>query len=322
MRSIDFWTSSPRRRHEEATRTHAGASPESLPCGKASVIYHLNLLSFGDNLISLSLLAKLRKKSGVTIVGTALTERIAVLVPHLDIPIVVVSDHVPSFYDLRKRGPRAAVVEMLNLRRAITRLSGPDDGFVFEKGGWRRHLLIGAAGRRSWSPVRRRNVYEDRRDVLNAVFDDAIALDSAQRLGQAPRTVTINPASRVDAKAISQPTLTSMVTYLQRRSIEVRLLDPDRKHGELQHAVSEYLTGTTLEQAVALVENCDLYIGADSLLVHVAYQRRTPVLVLYNEANLYFAPPGVAEQGSYLEFVGRKREQELWASLDAQLARC
>ena len=285
------------------------------------MIYHLNLLSFGDNLISLSLLAKLRKKGGVTIVGTALTERIAALVPHLDIPIIVVSDHVPSFYDLRKRGPRAAVLEMASLRQAITRLSGANDGFVFEKGGWRRHLLVGATGRRSWSPVRTRNVYEDRRDLLNAVFDEAIVLESAQRLGHAPRTVTINPASRVDAKAISRRTLTSLVTYLQRRSIDVHLLDPERQHGDLQHAVSDYQTGTTLEQAVALVENCDLYIGADSLLVHVAYQRRTPVLVLYNEANLYFAPPGVADQGSYLEFVGRKGEQELWAELDGQLAR-
>ena len=141
------------------------------------MIHHVNFLSFGDNLISLSLLAKIRKKRGVTIVGTALTERIAALLPHLDIPIIAVSDHVPAFYDLRKRGPRAAVVEMLNLRHAITRLSGADDGFVFEKGGWRRHLLIGATGRRSWSPVRRRNVYEDRRDVLNAVFDEAIALE-------------------------------------------------------------------------------------------------------------------------------------------------
>ena len=285
------------------------------------MIYHLNLLSLGDNLISLSLLAKLREKSGVTIVGTALTERIAALVPHLDIPIIVVSDHVPSFYDLRKSGPRAALLEMLDLRQAITRLSGTDDGFVFEKGGWRRHLLVGATGRRSWSPVRRRNVYEDRRDLLNAVFDEAIALENAQRLGQAPRTVTINPASRVEAKAISQRTLSSIVTYLKRRSIAVHLLDPERKHGDLQHAVSEYHTGTTLEQAVALVENCDLYVGADSLLVHVAYQRRTPVLVLYNEANLYFAPPGVAEQGSYLEYVSRKGEQELWAALDGQLAR-
>ena len=284
------------------------------------MIYHLNLLSFGDNLISLSLLAKLRKKSDVTIVGTALTERIAALVPHLDIPVIVVSDHVPSFYDLRKRGLRAAMVELLELRRAITRLSGADDGFVFEKGGWRRHLLVGASGRRSWSPVRNRNVYEDRRNVLNAVFDEAIALERARRLGQAPRTVTINPASRVEAKALSQRTLSSIVAYLQRRSIDVHLLDPDRKHGALRHAVSDYQTSTTLEEAVALVESSDLYIGADSLFVHVAYQRRTPVLVLYNDTNLYFAPPGVAEQGSYLESVGRMGEQELWAALDGQLA--
>jgi ADP-heptose:LPS heptosyltransferase len=209
---------------------------------------------------------------------------------------------------------------MLDLRRTITRLSGARDGFVFEKGGWRRHLLIGATGRRSWSPKRRRNVYEDRRDVLSAVFDEAIALESAQRLRQAPRAVTINPASRVNAKAISQGTLRSLVMYLRRRSIDVQLLDPEKNHADLRDTVSEYHTDTTLEQAVALVENCDLYVGADSLFVHVAYQRRTPVLVLYNETNLYFAPPGVADQGSYLEFVGRQSEQALWGAMDRQLA--
>ena len=302
------------RRHDPSGLPPSGAA-------RVRVIYHLNLLSLGDNLISLSLLAKLRKKSGVTIVGTALTDRIAALVPDLDIPIIVVSDHVPSFYDLRKRGPRAAVVEMLKLRRAITRLSGADDGFVFEKGGWRRHALIGATGRLSWSPIRRRNVYEDRRDVLNAVFGEAIALESAQPLAQPPRTVTINPASRVAAKAVSERTLGSIVSFLHRRSIDVYLLDPEKQHGALRHVVREYRTDTTLEEAVTLVESCDLYIGADSLFVHVAYHRRTPVLVLYNDTNLYFAPPGVADQGSYLEFVARMGEQELWAALDGQFGR-
>lgn len=284
------------------------------------MIYHLNLLSFGDNLISLGLLARLRDKRGVTIVGTALTERISGLVPDLDIPIIVVSDHVPSFYDLRKRGPRAAAAEMLRLRRALTRLSTADDGFIFEKEGWRRRLLTGATGRRSWAPARRRNVYEDRRDVLRDVFNEEIALAIAPRLSQSPRTVAINPASRVEAKAISPRTLESIVGYLRRRGIDVQLLDPERKHADLRHVVSEYTSNTTLEQAVTLVERCDLYIGADSLLVHVAYQRRTPALVLYNETNLYFAPPGVAENGSYVEFAGRKGEHELSALLDAKLA--
>ena len=286
------------------------------------MIHHLSLLSFGDNLISLSLLAKLGEKSGVTIVGTALTQRIAAFVPDLGIPIVVVSDHVPAFYDLRKRGPRAAMEELRTLRQAILRLSEDGDGFVFEKGGWRRHLLVGATGRRSWVPSRRRNVYEDRRDVLNVVFDEAIALESAQQFGSALRTVTINPASRVEAKAIPPQTLRSIVTYLRRRSIDVCLLDPDRRHGDLRHDVGHYRTDTTLEEALALVEGCDLYVGADSLMVHVAYQRRTPLLVLYNnEPNLYFAPPGAAERGHYLEHVGRRNEQELWAALDERLAR-
>lgn len=285
------------------------------------MIYHLSLLSYGDNLISLSLLAKLRSKSRVMIAGTALTQRIAAFLPQLGIPIVVLSEHVPSFYDVRKRGLGAAIREARGVRRALCRLSAPGDGFVFEKGGIRQHLLVGASRRRSWSPHRRRNVYEDRRDVLNAVFADVIALENAPALLRAPRIVTINPSSRLREKTIAPRTLASLITYLRRRLIEVRLVDPEQEHGALRDAVSSYHTGTTLEEAVALVERSDLYIGADSLFVHFAYHCRTPVLVLYNETNLYFAPPGVAEQGSYLEFVSRMSEQDLWAALDDRLAR-
>jgi ADP-heptose:LPS heptosyltransferase len=79
--------------------------------------------------------------------------------------------------------------------------------------------------------------------------------------------------------------------------------------------------GTTLDEAVALIRRSDLYIGADSLLMHFAYYCGTPAIVLFNETNLYFAPPGVAEQGSYLEHVARATDDEFRASFDALLER-
>lgn len=280
------------------------------------MIYHLSLLSFGDNLISLSLLAKLRDKSEITVVGTALTQRIAQFVPELDIPILVVSETVPSFYDVRKRGMFAAFEETLRFRKQLARLTGPEDGIIFEKSDLRRRLLLSSKHRRVWVPTRRGNVYEDRRDVLKAVFRNEIPLEMAHQLRQRPRTVTINPSSRVQEKALAPRVLASVVSYLRRLEIDVRLIDPDRHHAALRRHVSSYYTGTTLEEAVSLVERCDLYIGADSLLVHFAHYRGTPLLVLYNDTNLYFAPPGVEAQTNYLEFVSRMSEQELWTALD------
>jgi hypothetical protein len=231
----------------------------------------------------------------------------------------VVSEHVPAFYDVRKRGIVDALHEAVSVRRKLARLSRRGDGFILEKRDPRRHVLVGR-DRRTWAPDRRSNVYEDRRDLLNAVFGDDIALTDAPRLERSPRTVTINPSSRVRAKEVSPQTLRIIVAYLRERSIDVHLMDPERAHGALRSAVSSYHTGTTMSEAVALVEACDLYIGADSLFVHFAYHCRTPSLVLYNQTNLYFAPPGVAAQGSFVEFVARMGERELCAALDNRLA--
>jgi ADP-heptose:LPS heptosyltransferase len=283
------------------------------------VIYHLSLLSFGDNLISLSLLAKLRSHSDVTIVGTTLTRRIARFVPSVDIPIRVILDDVPSFYDVRKRGIAAAFRDTLIVRRALRRETTDGNGLIFEKQDWRQRLLTGGTQTRSWAPARQRNVYEDRRDVLNTVFGEDIVLDRSPTLRAVPATVTINPGSRLRSKALSAAVVANIISYLRARSIEVRLIDPERQHAALRQTVSSYHTGTTLEEAVALVESSDLYIGADSLLVHFAYHCQRPVLVLYNATNLYFAPPGVEEQGSYLTFVARMSRRELWSALDARL---
>jgi ADP-heptose:LPS heptosyltransferase len=284
------------------------------------VIHYLSLLSFGDNLISLALLAKLRVRHDVAILGTALTKQIAPFVPELDLPIAVISDGVPSFYDLRKRGVAASVRDALAVRHSIGRLTARGDQLILEKEGWRGRLLARAAGRRSWAPERRRNVYEDRRDVLASVLGEEIALEPVAIPGRAPRSVTINPASRVRDKAIAPRVLSSIVAHLRRRDVDVRLIDPEQEHGALRSEVSSYHTGTTLQEAVALVEASDLYMGADSLLVHFAYHRRTPVIVLYNETNLYFAPPGVEERNSFIDFVARRSESDLCARLDRLLS--
>lgn len=155
--------------------------------------------------------------------------------------------------------------------------------------------------------------------MLTTVFGEVIALEDTPSLRGYPRTVTINPASRLREKAVSHEALAAIVKHLRGRSVDVRLIDPEERHGELRHAVASYHTRTTLQEAVALVESCDLYIGADSLFVHFAYQCRRPILVLYNETNLYFAPPGVAKQGSYVAFVARMSKRELRSALDERL---
>jgi ADP-heptose:LPS heptosyltransferase len=285
------------------------------------VIYHLSLLSFGDNVISLNLLSRLRDTAGMTIVGTAHTRQIADFFPGLNAPILTDFDRVPAFYDVRKHGMLAALRDAARFRRRMAPRVEPGDSLIVEQPGLRSRMLAAFGGARVFEPRRDRNVYEDRRELLQKIFAQAIAVDDAPRLSQSVRRVTINPASRVERKVIPPRIVALLITDLCNRGIDVTLIDPDRRHGALANRVNHYHVETTLTQAVALVTQADLYIGADSLLIHLAYCCRVPSIVLFNETNLYFAPPGVAANRMYLEYVARQSDQQFLASLATVLDR-
>jgi len=285
------------------------------------VIYHISLLTLGDNLISLSLLSRLRERGGITIVGTALTRRIAAFFPALDIPIAVDFDRVPAFLDLRRRGVIAAALDANKFRRSMAERVTSGDSLILENNDLRGLALARFRGVTRLAPSRTTNIYEDRRALLQRVFQQTIPLEQGAPLPRQARRVTINPSAGRRVKAVPPRTLAALVSYLKSRQIEVQLIDHDRAHGALTGQVDGYHVDTTLESAVALVRESDLYIGADSLMAHLAYFCATPAIVLFNETNLYFAPPGVAEQGAYVEFVARKSDDEFRASLDALFAR-
>jgi ADP-heptose:LPS heptosyltransferase len=197
----------------------------------------------------------------------------------------------------------------------------PGDSLILEHDDARSRALLRFPGVTLFEPIRAANVYEDRRSLLQTVFNQPIALEPARVLLALPRRVTINPASRVRQKSIPPRILAILVSSLKARDIEVQLIDPEREHAALASRVDGHHVDTTLDEAVALVRQSDLYIGADSLMMHFAYYCGTPTIVLFNETNLYFAPPGVAAQGAYLEHVARATDDEFRSSFDALLAR-
>jgi ADP-heptose:LPS heptosyltransferase len=283
------------------------------------VIHHISLLSYGDNLISLTLLSRLRDRSGIGIVGSAHTAQIAGFFPGLDIPVSVEFDSVPAFYDMRRRGIVAAARDAVTFRQRMARRIRPGDSLILEHDDVRSRALLRFPGVTLFEPKRGANVYEDRRSLLQTVFDQSIPLEPARGLSASPRRVTINPASRIREKSVPSRILAVLVSSLKARDVYVQLIDPEREHGTLTNRVDGYHINTSLDEAVALVRQSDLYIGADSLMMHFAYYCATPAIVLFNETNLYFAPPGVAEQGMYIEHVARATDGEFRASIDALL---
>ena len=117
-------------------------------------------------------------------------------------------------------------------------------------------------------------------------------------------------------KSISIKTILLLVDYFNHYKIIITLLDPQNEYKELKFKVHNYLENTSLEEAGNLIKNTELYVGADSMFVHFAYLYKTPFIVVYNEKNLYWAPPGVKESGNFIEKSNDINRSELYSLLD------
>ena len=277
----------------------------------------MSLLAYGDNLISLSLLAKLKCKKDVTLLGTGLTREVVEFIPDLDIPIVTLFERIPAFYDVNTRGIISAVSDWRALLKKLPAEAEQGGVFLLEKTDFRSVLLAKSISPKVLGPEKGQNVYEDRRNLIHAVLGEQVPLDEAARLRSLPQRVTINPASRVSAKAVAANTLGYLISYLKKHDVQVQLIDPNHEHAKLKDAVDSYHCNTSFHQAVELVRECDLYIGADSLFVHFAYHFGIPFLVLFNYKNIYFAPPGVEKQGNFLESSSTLSEKRFYQFLDS-----
>jgi ADP-heptose:LPS heptosyltransferase len=284
------------------------------------VIYYVALLGYGDNLISLSLLTKLNNKENVKIIGTSLTQSIADFTPDLNIPIIRLSENIPAFFNVKKRGLLSAMKEVFNFTMSFSRHLNTEDVILFEKRGFRSKLLSSGFTRNIYEPKHTGNVYEDRRDLLEAVFNEQVPLREVAAMDSLPECVTINPASRMKEKAIPSHVIGYVISYLKRNRTYVRLIDPEKEHFELRKQVDSYHVGTSLHQAAELVRDSDLYIGADSLFIHFAYHFDVQFLVLFNKSNLYFAPPGVEKLKNYIESVSHISKKEFYSALDCIFA--
>lgn len=283
------------------------------------MIHYFTLLSYGDNVISLSLLSQIKGGPEATIVGTEHTRQIAAFFPDLCFPIGVHFDRVPAFYDVRKRGALAAIRDAAAIRASVRPNLRRGDTIIAEQAGARSRAILYFRGVDVLAPPQGDNVYDDRKALLERVFDQPIAVDQAPPLRRAAQRVLINPASRVRRKAISAGALACVLDCLREHGAAVTLLDPDREHGALRSSVPAYHTGTTLAEAVALLRQADLYLGPDSLMIHLAFRYKIPALILFNEPNLYFAPPGVAGRRLYVEHVSTRPQAELRQALSSAL---
>lgn len=268
------------------------------------MIYYVAMLAYGDNLISLSLLEKISERNRIVVLGTGLTETIGRLMSGGAPTLVKVFESVPCFFDIRKCGLRAAFRDQKRFSAQLKdrQLAGAE--FIFEKRDLRNRILLTGLRPVIFEPKQEGGVYQDRGRLLQQIFRQKIPIQDCAWLTNRVRSVVINPASRILRKAIDAATLQEIIRYFSRHAISISLLDPDGRHSDLRHAVDSYFARTTLTEAVELLKKTDLYIGADSLLIHFAYYLRVPFITIYRVSGLYFAPPGVASRRNYIEMDG------------------
>jgi hypothetical protein len=263
--------------------------------------YYLMLRAYGDSVISLGLLDKLPPGVGVVILGSQLSAEVARALSLTRFPIHQLVGNVAAFFDLKRAGPLNALMDLGLVRRALRDRLRAGDRLIFEHADWRNAAIAPPRIVRV-VPQTGGSVYVDRHNMLCRLFGDLPALDQCRRASIPVRRVLLHPGARQRYKRLPSSFVHRIVACAHRCGIDVCLVDPEAAHPDIAWRVSRYLVRTSIDEVVETLGGVDLYVGADSFFLHVAYHIGKPMFAIVPSANKYFIPPGLAETGGMLTF--------------------
>lgn len=255
--------------------------------------YYVSLLALGDNLISLSLLQKSDIK--VNILGTKLTKNIVKLMGLENMfNIEVVFDDIPAFYDIRKKGFWKAIKDFYKFIRYIQKNKITE--MIFERKDFRSLIILFLTNAKGYYPdYLNIKVYENRRELIEKVYHQSIEVNSYLLKIQNPKKIVINPLTRVELRNIKHNHLKYILDTLNNNQYEIYLIDIENRYQEFENDVYSYLTDTTLDDVKQLILKCDLYIGGDSFLIHLAYYLKQNYFMIFYRDNDDFLPPNIKD---------------------------
>jgi len=271
--------------------------------------YYLNMLSLGDNLISLAFLEQLNTK--VNILGTKHTENIINLLGlEHKVEIYVVFNDIPTFYDIRKYGIFKASLDFLKFIRYLQIHNIKE--VIFEKKDFRSSLTSMFTNTNIYYPNSiNTKVYENRKELIENIYKQSIDFNSYLLQIQNPKTIVINPLTRVELKNIKKNHLNLIIDELMQHNYEIYLIDIENRYQEFEKKVHSYLTNTTLNDVKKLIKKCDLYIGGDSFLIHLAYYLQRNYFMIFYRDNDDFLPPNITENFYIKAHNNRNFDKEL-----------
>lgn len=261
--------------------------------------YFVSLQALGDNLISLSLLAQLDER--IKILGTKQTQSVLRLMGIEEkFDLLMPFEDIPAFYDIRKRGIFKALKDIIHFRSYVKKHRIQE--LIFEKCDWRVRLLTFGLHINVKSRFYDDNVYVNRKLLIENVYRSTLYLNEGKEsfFPKKIQKVLINPTTRVALKNIQSDHLHFIIALLHKNHIEVTLIDFEQKYTDLENQVAHYKAHTTLNDVKNLLLETDLYIGADSFLIHYAYYLHKPFFIVFNQENTHFLPPVCSHLKNYI----------------------
>ena len=207
---------------------------------------------------------------------------------HGEQPVVLLrhgESGVPSAYDIRKNGVRAATASLLRLRGAIheaARGAGAQR-LLFDRMGWRERAIAGHTP--AVALPARGNIYLAYEAVLGA------GSRPAPRPGKAGGIVGVFPGSRLARKNLPRPLIEHAIRAIAAQGARARLclLEGERPDLELAE-LAPVIVPRSFAAMVAAVSACDAVVSADSLPAHLAEALGVPVFVASPVPNAYWLP--------------------------------
>jgi len=252
------------------------------------VKYYIALQALGDNLISLTLLKKLEQK--VNILGTKHTENVAKLMNLEDMfNIEIVFDDIPAFYDIRKKGFLRAIKDLYKFVKFIQENQITE--MIFEKKDFRSSVILFFTQAKGHYPDSlNARIYENRKELIENTYHQLIEQNRYPLKIENPKMIVINPLTRVELRNIKHNHLKYILDILNNCKYEIYLIDIEKKYQEFENEVYSYLTDTTLTDVKQLILECDLYVGGDSFLIHLAYYLERNCFIIFYRDNDDFLP--------------------------------
>ncbi len=269
----------------------------------------LNFLALGDLVISHNVVTyylESRKSNECDWMYIGSEENASLLKIISDKKIILKYDSIikatPPLFDLKKSSAQEIASSFFTLRNKLNSYRDANNTFFCEKKDYRYSLICNSNSIR-W-PQARSNIYSDR---YNCFFSENIDMNNFSKpLAGCERylkSILINPHSRIDSKELKENDLMLILIILKYNfpAAVISLFDFNGKYSNCYMHVSKIIDNSTMYNSINLLKNSSLYIGADSLFLHLAYYFGIPSVAVYNNnLNSYFSPPSILNSGCFL----------------------